>query len=342
MVVDAMQQAHHIERIPYTLISDELDLGYSTIMRWKRRRNNQEIIIGKPGPKKVEPIDLQALAYQINQMDHGIKRTIGTTDMYHDYQNQISRRDLQTLTRSVRKIVNIPDHRIEWKAPGVVWSIDDTQYRNTKIQQVQDLSARYKFPVLISESMTGDKTANHLEQLFKQYGPPLFLKRDNGTNLNHDCINKVLTNYWVIPLNSPIYCPPYNGGIEKAQGEVKQRLNNSSSNEISEDHLINLTQNALHDLNHMKRRVLHGQNSCEVFFRNKQKNQFNKRQRKEVYEWIKQTVLTLLDEKDCYTKHEQSAAWRTAVKVWLEMNNCIRIKKTQKVLPNFFDLLSHN
>ena len=172
-----MEQAHYIERIPYTLLSDELHLGYSTIMRWKRRKNNREIIIGKPGPKKIEPIDLQALAYQITHMDHGIRKTMGTTDMYRDHQNQISRRDLQTLTRSVRKIANIPDHRIEWIAPGVVWSIDDTQYQNTKIQQIQDLSARYKFPVLISESMTGDKIARHLEELFKQYGPPLKIGR---------------------------------------------------------------------------------------------------------------------------------------------------------------------
>ena len=65
-----MEKAHCLERIPYTLMSDELDLSYSTVMRWKRRKNNHEIIIGKPGPKKIERIDLQALAIQINQMDH--------------------------------------------------------------------------------------------------------------------------------------------------------------------------------------------------------------------------------------------------------------------------------
>ena len=223
-----------------------------------------------------------------------------------------------------------------------MWSIDDTQYQGTKLQQVQDLSARYKFPVLITKSMTADKIALHLDRLFKEYGAPLFLKRDNAGNLNHELINEVLTKYWVIPFNSPTYYPPYNGGIEKSQCEVKGRLKRYSSIEITDILRETLTQNALHDLNHLSRRVLSGQNACEVFFRDHQKNRFNRRQRKEVFEWIKQAALVLLDGKDCPTKHQENAAWRTAVKVWLEKNNCIKITKTQKVLPNFFDLLSHN
>ena len=106
--------------------------------------------------------------------------------------------------------------------------------------------------------------------------------------------------------------------------------------------LKNLAQNAIHDLNHIKRRILHGKNSCEVFFRDKQKNQFNKRQRKEVFDWIKRKALALLNDESCHANLKQDAVWRIAVKLWLEENHCIRITKTQKVLPNFFDLLSHN
>ena len=69
-----MEQAHDLERIPYTLISDELQLGYSTIMRWKRRKNNREIIIGKPGPKKIEPLDLQALASKLTKWITGSRK----------------------------------------------------------------------------------------------------------------------------------------------------------------------------------------------------------------------------------------------------------------------------
>ncbi len=337
-----MEHAHYSEGIPYRLISSEIRLGYSSIMRWKRRRRNHVIIIGKPGPKKVERLDLQALMNQINRMDHRIKKTMGTTDLYRDHQDRISRRDLQVLTHTARKIANIPDYRIEWTAPGVVWSIDDTQYLGTKLQQVQDLASRYKFPVLISRSMTADKIAGHLERLFKQYGPPLFLKRDNAANLNHDLINDVLTDFGVIPFNSPVCYPPYNGGIERSQCEVKQRLRLGSRLEISAELLEHLTRSTLHDLNHWPRRVLSGHNSCEIFFRDKRKNQFSKRQRKEVFEQIKRTALTLLDEGHCHTRHKQNAAWRTAAKLWLEKNKCIRINKVRKVSPDFLELLSHN
>ena len=118
---------------------------------------------------------------------------------------------------------------------------------------LRDISSLF----LISESMTADKIAVHLERLFKQYGAPLFLKRDNAGNLNHGCVNEVLTKYWVIPFNSPTYYPPYNGGIEKSQGEVKQWLRrHCSSLKQQKIMLENLTQNALHELNHMPRRVL--------------------------------------------------------------------------------------
>ena len=45
-----------------------------------------------------------------------------------------------------------------------------------------------------------------------------------------------------------------------------------------------------------------GKMHVKSFFRDKQKNQFNKRQRKEVFDWIKQTALALLNEKDCHYK----------------------------------------
>ena len=66
--------------------------------------------------------------------------------------------------------------------------------------------------------------AVRLEQLFLRHGPPLVLKRDNGSNLNHQAVDEVLTRYLVIPLNSPPHYPPYNGGMECAVRELKTPL----------------------------------------------------------------------------------------------------------------------
>jgi hypothetical protein len=58
-----------------------------------------------------------------------------------------------------------------------------------------------------------------LEQRFLQHGPPLVLKRDNGSNLNQQAVNEVLACYLVMPLTSPADYAPYNGGMECARTE---------------------------------------------------------------------------------------------------------------------------
>jgi hypothetical protein len=67
----------------------------------------------------------------------------------------------------------------------------------------------------------GESVAARLEQLFLGQGPPLVLKRDNRSNLNHKAVDEVLARHLVIPLNSPPHYPPYNGGMECAVRELK-------------------------------------------------------------------------------------------------------------------------
>ncbi len=45
----------------------------------------------------------------------------------------------------------------------------------------------------------GDEVAAHLNALFEDHGPPLFLKRDNGGNLNHTLVEDLLEAFLVIP-----------------------------------------------------------------------------------------------------------------------------------------------
>ena len=80
--------------------------------------------------------------------------------------------------------------RIKWDCPHMVWSMDYFEYSDDKnksfTHQVQDLTSRYKFePLPGNEPVSGEEVAGNLKKLFKQYGAPLFMKRDNGSNLNH-------------------------------------------------------------------------------------------------------------------------------------------------------------
>jgi hypothetical protein len=58
---------------------------------------------------------------------------------------------------------------------------------------VQDLASRYKFTPWVGEQVLGEIVAVRLEQLFLRQGPPLVLKRDNGSNLNHQAVDEILT-----------------------------------------------------------------------------------------------------------------------------------------------------
>ena len=121
---------------------------------------------------------------------------------------------------------------LDAKTGKVIWKKNlETEYRaefadeKMHIQNLQDLCSVYKFTPLTTGYMPcGEEVAGHLDCQFTRYGPPLFIKRDNGGNLNHAAINEVLEEAMVIPINSPVNTAPYNGAVEHAQGEVKRHL----------------------------------------------------------------------------------------------------------------------
>ena len=58
------------------------------------------------------------------------------------------------------------------------------------------------------------------ERLFQQHGPPLVMKADNGSQFRADEVKELLARYEVIPLFSPQRHPQYNGGVERANGQL--------------------------------------------------------------------------------------------------------------------------
>jgi hypothetical protein len=116
--------------------------------------------------------------------------------------------------------------RIDWGVPGVVWAMDGTEYDlgmagKIHLHNTQDLGSRYKFLPLVGKDMIGEEIAGSLSEKFFRFGPPLLLKRDNEGSMNHGAVNGVLSEFFVLPLNSPEYYAPYNGAIEEAQRELK-------------------------------------------------------------------------------------------------------------------------
>lgn len=135
------------------------------------------------------------------------------------------------------------------------WTIDDCRKSDNAgsgtlhLHNLTDLCSRYKLPPIASGQLPCvEEVDGHLAHLLDRFGPPLFCKRNNGSNLNHSTVDEVLEDAWVIPINSPPYTPSYNGAIERTQREFKDFLKHWQQKAKSMDALFILAENAAHEL----------------------------------------------------------------------------------------------
>ena len=336
IVIDQIKQRTGMQ---YHKISEAIRLPYSSLIRWKMRQRNETPLIRKPGPQKVNPPDYGRLKQDIGGLSHGKRRSAGTGAVYLRHASSVSRRELQRLTALARQnqkeTARRNLRRISWNMPGVAWSLDPTEYsrktEKTSLSHMQDLASRYKFNPMAGDIPSGEELAGYLTEAFSRFGPPLFLKRDNGGNLNHRAVNEVLEEHFVIPLNSPVYYPSYNGAIEEAQAELKQGLDSKLSYKscCPKEHLEAYASGAAHDLNHRPRQCLKGRTSCQVFF--SERRRFSKWERRDGYAWITNLQNDIL----CSDGVQPQAAWRIAVEKWLNRKGFITITSNGKVLPSF-------
>jgi hypothetical protein len=336
-----MENISTIYHVPVFNLAEQMGLSYDSLMRWKRRIQKGKDPVNKPGPRKVEPIDLKGLQEDIKQLKHVRKRSHATGALYQHYRMQVSRRQLNTMVIEARKEYRKHEadrmQRIEWHHPDLAWAIDgsepDTAQSPLVVYRVQDLSSRYKFPPIAGSVMPcGEEISGHLARLFSEFAVPLFFKRDNENLLNHHAVNEVLEQHLVIPLNSPTYYAPYNGAIEHTQGALNRYLKHWSWKTVSAEGMELLAELGSHDHNHMPRRSLKGKNSCSAYF-SSPRITFDKRQRKEVFLWIKQTACDMVEKLG--DDGMFMTAWRIAARTWLHKNNYITIVRNGKVLPYY-------
>jgi len=67
------------------MICKTLQLPLASLNRWRRRIRDNVTLIQRPGPKKVEPFNPLVLDTEIQLLDHGVKRSQGTTGLYQCY-----------------------------------------------------------------------------------------------------------------------------------------------------------------------------------------------------------------------------------------------------------------
>jgi len=144
----------------------------------------------------------------------------------------MSRRELRRLLlryrRVWRKRNRLQLHELRWHRPGSVWAIDytdppapiDNLY--TSILIVRDLASGYQLLALPTTDESAKTACAALLPLFRQFGPPLLLKSDNGSFRAHE-MTRLLDDWNVCRLLSPPRTPTYNGAVEAGIGSIKTR-----------------------------------------------------------------------------------------------------------------------
>lgn len=327
-------------------LCDHLALTYGTLLRWRRRAKNGLPLLARPGPKKLGALPFEELNKEIELLVHNKKRSTGCGLLYQCYKDSISRRDLYRLISQERQKQNEQRRhgykRVTWKEPNLAWGIDATEYvrdkagRKLYIIATQDMASRYSFEPLATLSPDGEEVTAHLQKLFRRYGPPLFLKRDNGSLFNNQSVDGLLARECVIPLNSPAYYPPYNGAIEKGIRELKDNLNGCLPPSISiwQPEAVAAFANAVTHLRNCRpRRSLGGHTAAETYH-HQSRSRFGKRERHITFEWIKLRSNATMQQMYRLDRRSIHAAWRHAVETWLRCQGLISLSINRKVLPH--------
>jgi hypothetical protein len=321
-----------------------LALPYRTWLRWRARRQAGAPVVRTPGPKKIHPLPLIALQARVAALDHRAHRTFGAPALARELTEQVSTRQVgacvQTHRLNLRRAQRQSCQRVEWTAPNLAWSLDGSETRADR-QQVklrfvafQDLASRYRFEPLFGLGLEGERIAEHLDRLFHRHGPPLFLKRDNGSNLNCPAVNQVLSVHGVIPLNSPVSYPRYNGAIENSIGQYKRHLLPClvTPEAWDLDAVHPLGRALVLQLNTKPRRSLAGQTPAAVYQAGPRR--WSKRFRQDTFQWIESRWTATVVAMERLNHRLVAAAWRAEAVAWLRCQQLIRCSATPTVLPH--------
>ena len=315
-------------------------------MRWRKRQRLGTALWQCPGPKKSMSLDWVQFYPLLRELNHGRVRTQGTGELYKQFAHCLSRRQLGALVQDQRRNQLLAMKRIHWLWPGLAWSCDATEFgdHGALIIPFQDLASRYRLRPLVIDQLDGWQIATHLETLFRQHGPPLFLKRDNGSPFNHHAVDEVLARFGVLPLNNPPHFPRYNGSMEKGIRDLKSALmkRRPLASPVPHDFVLAVEVTA-HELNHQPRRCLKGRTACAVYHGD-ERLRWTKRQRQTIFRLLLQNFGQIVESMAKRNHHSPATAWRVTVESWLRCQGLISIRQNQRpnVSTSFSKNWSHN
>src|SRR5689334_19155217 len=96
-------------------------LPCATVLRWRARAQAGKPVVEQPGVKKKQTVDLQNVKSKIAQLVHRRRRTAGTSTLYAQFADSLSRRRFQELVAQERQNSVDDMKRIQWLLPGAAW-----------------------------------------------------------------------------------------------------------------------------------------------------------------------------------------------------------------------------
>ncbi len=133
---------------------------------------------------------------------------------------------LRRFRRLARRRAQRHQSRLEWRRPGAVWAADFKERREPLegrygwILSIKDLGSGYQLAWQPLIEATAAEVQAIYAELIAEHGPPLVMKTDNGGQFKADETKSLLREHRVIPLYSPKRHPQYNGGVERANGQL--------------------------------------------------------------------------------------------------------------------------
>jgi len=322
-------------------VCDATGISRTTERRRRQRAEAGEKPRRKPGPRKLQVADFEAIRTEARNLDHGPRRSAGGPGLAKKWSESASRREVETMVAEERRAAERERRsglsELKWLGSMVVWALDETEMvlkgEKVVVLNVRDLGSGYMFePLVLERHATCEEVAKHVKELFVREGAPLLMKMDGGGNLRGMAVQTLLVEYGVIPLPSPPYTAPYNGAIERAQGlfkvEVDRQLAAIAGPLTSVVGGVQpIVRLAAHALNHIPKRNENGATPCYKLTTLRQK--FSMHERKSTLVALRKRQETILE--TSVEPRSADSAWRGAVSEHLQSTGLLTLAKKNRV-----------
>jgi transposase InsO family protein len=197
------------------------------------------------------------------------------------------------------------------------------------------LAPHYGLGLEACHPLTGDAVAEHLDQLIHRHGPPLFLKRDNGAVWHTEAVDRVLAQFGVLPLDSPVYYPRYNGGLEKQIGDLKRLFPDELPWPPSgEARAVQPLLEAIrHEFNARPRSDLGNCSSAERYHCGL-RQKVDRSTRSAIFDLLWAQTQAILSDMKRMDHRRVAAAWRRSAEGWLRCQSLITVTTNHENLIN--------